>query len=139
MGHLRLEKRGDHFHHLRRPRQQEQVPAWEDVKPRWKPTSVRHTKSSAANPSLIYGDVTGYRAGGPEAGKPGFDVVADWRRVASVSDERRSLASAGRASDNDGPILANLVRLPRLIEDARYATLREFVSATAVADRVTVR
>jgi len=28
---------------------------------------------------------------------------------------------------------------PRLIEDARYATLREFVSATAVADRVTVR
>lgn len=33
------------------------------------------------NPRLIYADITGYGAKGPEADKPGFDVTAYWART----------------------------------------------------------
>jgi crotonobetainyl-CoA:carnitine CoA-transferase CaiB-like acyl-CoA transferase len=33
------------------------------------------------NPRLIYADITGYGANGPEADKPGFDVTAYWART----------------------------------------------------------
>jgi len=33
------------------------------------------------NPRLIYADITGYGAAGPEADKPGFDVTAYWART----------------------------------------------------------
>jgi formyl-CoA transferase len=33
------------------------------------------------NPRLIYADITGYGAKGPEANKPGFDVTAYWART----------------------------------------------------------
>lgn len=33
------------------------------------------------NPRLIYADVTGYGANGPEADKPGFDITAYWART----------------------------------------------------------
>ncbi|MFC6949574.1 CaiB/BaiF CoA transferase family protein [Paraburkholderia dipogonis] len=35
---------------------------------------------SAMNERLVYADVTGYGANGPEADKPGFDVTAYWAR-----------------------------------------------------------
>jgi len=169
---------------------------------------------SAANPRLIYADVTGYGADGPEADKPGFDVVAYWGRSGLMDYTRdtnsppaysipglgdhttattlfsaivtglylrertgrgshvtTSLLAAGvwsaadwvegalygaaprpqsrkapitplwlpyrtsddrwvllaLAQDKDWPILANTVGLSHLIEDARFATLRERV------------
>ena len=33
------------------------------------------------NPRLIYADITGYGANGPEADKPGFDITAYWART----------------------------------------------------------
>jgi crotonobetainyl-CoA:carnitine CoA-transferase CaiB-like acyl-CoA transferase len=33
------------------------------------------------NPRLIYADITGYGAAGPEADKPGFDITAYWART----------------------------------------------------------
>jgi crotonobetainyl-CoA:carnitine CoA-transferase CaiB-like acyl-CoA transferase len=33
------------------------------------------------NPRLVYADITGYGAKGPEANKPGFDVTAYWART----------------------------------------------------------
>jgi formyl-CoA transferase len=36
---------------------------------------------SALNPRLIYADITGYGASGPEADKPGFDITAYWART----------------------------------------------------------
>jgi crotonobetainyl-CoA:carnitine CoA-transferase CaiB-like acyl-CoA transferase len=36
---------------------------------------------AALNPRLIYADVTGYGAAGPEADKPGFDITAFWART----------------------------------------------------------
>ena len=33
------------------------------------------------NPRLVYADVTGYGAAGPEADKPGFDITAFWART----------------------------------------------------------
>lgn len=35
----------------------------------------------SVNPRLIYADITGYGAKGPEANKPGFDVTAYWART----------------------------------------------------------
>ncbi|WP_175856172.1 CoA transferase [Burkholderia anthina] len=35
---------------------------------------------SALNERLVYADITGYGANGPEANKPGFDVTAYWAR-----------------------------------------------------------
>ena len=38
----------------------------------------------SANPRLVYADITGYGAGGPEADKPGFDITAYWARTGSM-------------------------------------------------------
>ncbi len=35
----------------------------------------------ALNPRLVYADITGYGAAGPEADKPGFDITAYWART----------------------------------------------------------
>lgn len=41
---------------------------------------VTYEEVSPLNPRLIYADVTGYGAEGPEADTPGFDVTAYWAR-----------------------------------------------------------
>jgi formyl-CoA transferase len=51
------------------------------------PPNVRRTlgltyeEIAPLNPRLIYADITGYGANGPEADKPGFDITAYWART----------------------------------------------------------
>ena len=51
------------------------------------PPNVRRTlgltyeEIAPLNPRLIYADITGYGANGPEADKPGFDITACWART----------------------------------------------------------
>ncbi len=42
---------------------------------------VTYEALAAVNPRLIYADITGYGALGPEADKPGFDITAYWART----------------------------------------------------------
>jgi len=60
---------------------------WADVLVTNYPPKVRHPLGlsyesiAPLNPRLIYADITGYGAKGPEADKPGFDVTAYWART----------------------------------------------------------
>jgi crotonobetainyl-CoA:carnitine CoA-transferase CaiB-like acyl-CoA transferase len=60
---------------------------WADVLVTNYPPKVRHALGltyealAPLNPRLIYADVTGYGAAGPEADKPGFDITAFWART----------------------------------------------------------
>ena len=60
---------------------------WADVLVTNFPPSVKHKLGlayetlSPLNPRLIYADITGYGAEGPEADKPGFDITAYWART----------------------------------------------------------
>jgi formyl-CoA transferase len=60
---------------------------WADVLVTNYPPKVRkrlgltYEQIGTVNPRLIYADVTGYGADGPEADKPGFDVTAYWART----------------------------------------------------------
>lgn len=47
---------------------------------------------SAANPKLVYADITGYGELGPEADKPGFDITAYWAR-SGLMEFTRNLGS----------------------------------------------
>ncbi|MFI5179646.1 MAG: CoA transferase [Vicinamibacterales bacterium] len=40
-----------------------------------------HEAIAPLNPRLVYADITGYGAKGPEADKPGFDITAYWART----------------------------------------------------------
>jgi formyl-CoA transferase len=46
-----------------------------------KSLGVTYEAISPLNPRLIYADITGYGANGPEADKPGFDITAYWART----------------------------------------------------------
>lgn len=65
----------------------ERLVAWADVLVVNYPPKVKaalgltYEALSALNPRLIYADITGYGALGPEADKPGFDVTAYWART----------------------------------------------------------
>jgi formyl-CoA transferase len=60
---------------------------WADVLVTNYPPKVKQTLGlsyeilAPLNPRLIYADVTGYGAAGPEADKPGFDITAFWART----------------------------------------------------------
>jgi formyl-CoA transferase len=60
---------------------------WADVLVTNYPPKVRkrlgltYEQIGTVNPRLIYADITGYGADGPEADKPGFDVTAYWART----------------------------------------------------------
>jgi crotonobetainyl-CoA:carnitine CoA-transferase CaiB-like acyl-CoA transferase len=60
---------------------------WADVMVTNFPPKVKKTLGltyeavSPVNPRLIYADITGYGANGPEADKPGFDLTAYWART----------------------------------------------------------
>jgi crotonobetainyl-CoA:carnitine CoA-transferase CaiB-like acyl-CoA transferase len=60
---------------------------WADVLVTNYPPKVRkalgltYQQIGPVNPRLIYADITGYGADGPEADKPGFDVTAYWART----------------------------------------------------------
>ena len=60
---------------------------WADVLVTNYPPKVRHALGlsfetiAPINPRLIYADITGYGAVGPEAEKPGFDITAFWART----------------------------------------------------------
>jgi crotonobetainyl-CoA:carnitine CoA-transferase CaiB-like acyl-CoA transferase len=60
---------------------------WADVLVTNYPPKVRkalgltYEQIGTVNPRLIYADITGYGANGPEADKPGFDVTAYWART----------------------------------------------------------
>ncbi|HEL5083864.1 TPA: CoA transferase [Stenotrophomonas maltophilia] len=61
--------------------------AWADVLVTNYPPEVKtrlgldYDAIASINPRLIYADITGYGAKGPEANKPGFDVTAYWART----------------------------------------------------------
>lgn len=42
---------------------------------------IDYESVKSLNPRLIYADITGYGAKGPEANKPGFDITAYWART----------------------------------------------------------
>jgi crotonobetainyl-CoA:carnitine CoA-transferase CaiB-like acyl-CoA transferase len=60
---------------------------WADVMVTNFPPKVKHSLGLTyeairdVNPRLIYADVTGYGAYGPEADKPGFDITTYWART----------------------------------------------------------
>ncbi len=60
---------------------------WADVLVTNYPPKVRkglgltYEEIGPLNPRLIYADITGYGANGPEADKPGFDITAYWART----------------------------------------------------------
>ncbi len=64
---------------------------WADVLVTNYPPKVRHALGlsyeaiAPINPRLIYADITGYGAAGPEAEKPGFDITAFWARTGLMS------------------------------------------------------
>ncbi len=64
----------------------ERLVRWADVFVTNYPPQVRrglkvtYEDLSPLNPRLIYADITGYGAKGPEADKPGFDLTAYWAR-----------------------------------------------------------
>ncbi|MDB5480923.1 MAG: L-carnitine dehydratase/bile acid-inducible protein [Caulobacteraceae bacterium] len=72
---------------------------WADVLVTNYPPKVRQALGltyealTALNPRLIYADVTGYGAAGPEADKPGFDITAFWAR-SGLMDVIHDAASA---------------------------------------------
>jgi len=84
---------------------------------------------SAANPRIVYAQVTGYGATGPEADRPGFDSTAYWARsgVMAVMGEAGSPIVQSRAGQGDHPtgvtLLAATLAALRLAErtgEAQY-------------------
>jgi len=71
---------------------------WADVFVTNFPPGVRHRLKvtyedlAPLNPRLIYADITGYGAEGPEADKPGFDITAYWAR-SGLMEFTRNLGS----------------------------------------------
>ena len=77
---------------------------------------------AAANPRIVYAQVTGYGATGPEADRPGFDSTAYWARsgVMAVMGEAGSPIVQSRGGQGDHPtgvtLLAAILAALRLAE-----------------------